>query len=162
VGADRAGAGIPHHLKGRRRGAQPPWPAARPTDGPAAPARLRRREDPTMDTILNDLRHGFRALRKTPGLTAVAALSLGLGIAANTTIFSAVNALLLRPLPFDEPDRVVTIMATVPERGWDRVSLPFPDVADLRRESSSFEEIAAYRGQGVGLTGGERPERIEG
>ena len=79
-----------------------------------------------MDTILQDIRFAFRSLRRSPGLVLVATLSLALGIAVNVTLYAAVDILLLRPLPFDEPDRLVHLWSTYPTRGWDEPASPWP------------------------------------
>jgi putative ABC transport system permease protein len=115
-----------------------------------------------MEALWQDLRHGFRALRKSPGFTAVAVLTLGLGIGANTAIFSVVENVLLRPLPYRDPTALVQI--------WNTYLPQFPqvpnspgDFQDFRRQASSFSEMAAFVDipQGFNLTGEGEPQRLE-
>ncbi len=115
-----------------------------------------------MEHILQDLRHAFRALHKSPGFAAVAILTLGLGIGANTAIFSVVESVLLRPLPYRDPSALVQV--------WNTYLPQFPqvpnspgDFQDFRRQASSFSEMAAYVDipQGFNLTGGGEPQRLE-
>ncbi|HSE25102.1 MAG TPA: ABC transporter permease [Pyrinomonadaceae bacterium] len=95
-----------------------------------------------METLLKDLRYAVRMLIKTPGVTAVAVITLGLGIGANTAIFSGVNAFLMRPLPVPEPDRVIRPIEIAEDRGTsDEIS--YPDFVDYREQSSSFAGLAA-------------------
>jgi putative ABC transport system permease protein len=115
-----------------------------------------------METLWQDLRHAFRALRKSPGFTAVAVLTLGLGIGANTAIFSVVESVLLRPLPYRDAGALVQV--------WNSYLPQFPqvpnspgDFQDFRREARSFSEMAAYVDipRGFNLTGEGEVERIE-
>ena len=92
-----------------------------------------------METILQDLRYGLRMLIKRPGFTLVAVIALALGIGANTAIFSVVNAVLLRPLPFKEPARLVNIWETRPQRGVTQNSVSYANFADWRDQNSVFE-----------------------
>ena len=114
-----------------------------------------------MDTLLADLRFAVRSLLKSPGVFAIAALSLALGIAANVTIFAAVDAFLLRPLPYPEPERIVQLWATNTERGWDRSSISLPDFVDWREQSRTMD-VAAYSNVSFNLSGGDEPERVTG
>jgi putative ABC transport system permease protein len=115
-----------------------------------------------MDTVLRDLRFAARALLKHPTVFAVAVLSLALGIAANTTIFAAIDAYLIRPLPVPGADRIVQVWSTNLERGWRQTSISPPDYLDWTRESRTME-LAAYRGGSVNLSAsGDRPERVNG
>src|SRR5947208_6124478 len=101
--------------------------------------------------MLNDLRYGFRMLTKNPGFTAVAVLALALGIGANTAIFTVVNAVLLRPLPFSAPDRLVRVSSTqLPSNIVGGVS--YPDFEDWRKQSQVFESMAAFRTGSFTLT----------
>jgi hypothetical protein len=119
-----------------------------------------RKKDPYIMTLIQDLRFAVRGLIKTPGFTAIAVLTLALGIGANTTIFSVVQSVLLRPLPYDEPDRIVQIWETHPDRGWTSMSFSHPNFWDLWDQNESFEEIAAMTGAAMNLTGFEYPERL--
>src|ERR1700685_1623726 len=92
--------------------------------------------------MLNDLRYAVRTLRRSPGFTIVAMVTLALGIGANTAIFSLVSGVLLRALPFADPDRLVQVNETVPPFGGGAVA--YPDVEDFRNQSASFEAIIAY------------------
>ncbi len=112
-----------------------------------------------MDALLRDLRFALRSLRRSPGLVTVAVLSLALGIGANTTIFSAVDVFMLRPLPYDHASDLVQIWATSPERGWTSASVSPLDIQDFRRESRTLD-IAAYNGRSFNLSGVDRPERL--
>ncbi len=115
-----------------------------------------------MDTILQDLRFALRSLRRSPGLVAVATVSLALGIAVNVTLFAAVDILLLRPMPFEEPDRLVHLWSTNPSRGWDQSSISLADFRDWRGQSKTIA-LAAYRGASFNLSDDqEAPERVAG
>jgi putative ABC transport system permease protein len=114
-----------------------------------------------MDSLVADIRYGLRSLRRSPGIIAIAVLSLGLGIGANVTIFSAVDVFMLRPLPYPEADRLVHVYSTVPERGWTYNSVSIPDLLDFR-EQSRTTDIAASYGRDVNLAGDQGPERIDG
>ena len=97
-----------------------------------------------MSSWLMDLRYAARLLRKNPGVTLVIALVLALGIGANTTIFSIVNPFFLRPLPYDQPGRLLHLFLTDAETGQDRVRLSLPQFLDWRTQSESFSELAVY------------------
>ena len=107
-----------------------------------------------------DLRYGFRTLRKNPGFTAVAMLALALGIGANTAIFSVVNGVLLRPLAYPDPDRLLMIFETTPE--FSQSSVAYPNFLDWRRESRSFTDMGAYRSDDFNFTGAGQPEQVSG
>ncbi|HXJ91928.1 MAG TPA: ABC transporter permease [Terriglobia bacterium] len=111
-----------------------------------------------MGTLLADLRYGLRMLRKNPGVTAVAIITLALGIGANTAIFSVVSGVLLNPLPYPEPERLVALYSKTPE--FDRSSISYPNLLDWVRDNRSFSGIAGYRGDDVSLTGMGEPERL--
>jgi len=115
-----------------------------------------------MNTVLHDIRFAFRSLRRSPGLVAVATLSLALGIAVNVTLFAAVDIMLLRPLPYEAPDRLVHYWSTNPSRGWDQTSISLADFRDWRAQSRTAR-LAAYRGASFNLSDDqESPERVRG
>ena len=109
-----------------------------------------------MSNFVQDLRYGLRMLRKNRGTTVIAVAALALGIGANTAIFSVVSAVLLAPLPYREPDRIVTLL----NRGTGPASPA--DFQDWRAEARSFESMATAEAWFVNLTGRERPEQIVG
>ncbi len=113
-----------------------------------------------MDSVLQDLRYAFRALRQHPAFTLTAVLTLGLGIGANVAIFSVVNAVLLRPLPFEQPDRLVRVWGLHPQIGHEAASLP--DFLDWRAQTPSFEGLSALANTRFALTGAGEPEMIRG
>jgi putative ABC transport system permease protein len=113
-----------------------------------------------MDNLLKDIRYATRMMMKRPGFTAVAVLTLGLGIGANTAIFSVVNAVLIRPLPYEDPDRLVMVRETVSARD---IITSYPNFADWRDQSDLFEHICAVRpNENFNLTGAGEPERLQG
>ncbi|MGD8867837.1 MAG: ABC transporter permease [Gemmatimonadales bacterium] len=112
-----------------------------------------------MSSLLNDLRYSVRSLWKSPGFTAVAVITLALGIGANTAIFSAVNAVLLRPLPFEHPDRLVRVYSLHEGDLW---SASPPDYMDWKSMNTSFELMAAGHPQSMTFTGADGAERIQG
>src|SRR5688572_21892902 len=121
-----------------------------------------------METLLQDVRYALRALRKRPLFSAVAILTLGVGIGANTAIFSVVNAALLRPLPFPEPERIVRVSLTAPPRPEGRpgadgeVVWSYPKYEVLRDEQRIFSQLAGYSSWNGNLAGVGDPERLEG
>jgi putative ABC transport system permease protein len=123
-----------------------------------------------MNTVLKDLRQGFRMLTRNWGLTGIAVLTLALGVGANTAIFSVVNGILLRPLPYHDPDRLVQFWETNPLKGWTQATVAPANLFDWQKRSQSFEAIAAYMGSdtkqaglsNLFLTGEGEPERLQG
>src|SRR6266852_3490462 len=118
-----------------------------------------------MEDLFMDVRFGVRMLRKNPGFTAVAIVTLALGIAVNTTIFSTVNGWMLRPPNIKDPGRVVVILSTDPAKGgygWDQNPVSVPDFIAWRAQSQSFEDMVASRGSDFALTGGTEPEWCDG
>jgi predicted permease len=107
-----------------------------------------------------DLRYGFRTLRKNPGFTAIAMLALALGIGANTAIFSVVNGVLLQPLAYPDADRLLRIYETTPKYGGSSVA--YPNFLDWRRESRSFTDMGAIRDDDFNFTGAGQPEQVSG
>jgi putative ABC transport system permease protein len=112
------------------------------------------------DEVWQDLRYGARMLRTQPGFTLIAVITLALGIGANTAIFSVVNAVLLRPPPCEDPDRLVVFGTAHPQVGREIASLP--DFADWREQSRSFERMAAFTDRAFNLTGVGEAERLNG
>jgi predicted permease len=113
-----------------------------------------------METLLQDIRYGFRSMLKAPGFTAIALVALALGIGANTAMFSIVNAVLLRPAPYPEPQRLMKIYTSMPQ--FKKASVSYPNFLDWQRRSRSFEQMAAYRTDSFNLTGQANPERLRG
>lgn len=114
-----------------------------------------------MQTLLQDLRYGARMLAQKPGFTLVAAITLALGIGANTAIFSVVNAVLLSSLPFDHPETLVRVTGDLNKRNVMDVGLSVPELFDYRDAPDLFENISGLYPINVNLTGGDQPERIE-
>src|SRR5258705_6211128 len=114
-----------------------------------------------METLLKDIRYGVRNLLKHPGFTAIAVITLALGIGANTAIFSVVNAVLLRALPFPNADRLVMVWEDASYAGFPRNTPAPANYADLKAQNSSFEEMAAMDMRNFNLTGDGEPEKIE-
>lgn len=112
------------------------------------------------DEILQDLRYAFRMLRRDPGFAAITVLVLAIGIGANTALFTVVNAVLLRQLPFREPDRLMRIWGTRPDAAQYPSSLP--DFLDYREENRSFDRLSAFGNWNVNLTGHGETERLIG
>src|SRR5947209_8160632 len=112
-----------------------------------------------MNTLLQDFRYGLRKLAQQPAFTMIAVLTLALGIGANSAIFSVVNAVLLRPLPYPEPERIVYLSET---NGGNNSSIAFPDYIDWRNDAKSFEHLALSRTESRNLSGiaGREPERV--
>src|SRR5215472_11329182 len=115
-----------------------------------------------METLWQDIRYGLRMLAKNPGFTAVALLTLALGIGANTAIFSILDAVLLRPLPFPEPGRLVAIWGADSKTGETHRALSYPDLTDLRNENHSLESLAAFTDGSFTLTGAGEPLLLHG
>ncbi len=115
-----------------------------------------------METLWQDLRYGLRMMAKNPGFTMVAVLALTLGIGANTAIFSVIDAVILRPLPFASPDRLVTLWGTNVQRGSSRGSASYPDFIDWRSQSHAFEGMAAWHDSDFTLTGSGDPAHLYG
>src|ERR1700721_4366425 len=115
-----------------------------------------------MGTLLQDVRYGLRMLVKKPTFTIVAVLTLALGVGANTAIFSIVNAVLLRSLPYRDPDRLVRIFFNQPGVGLRDVRFSKPELDDLEARSGVFEDVTPIFEGSEDLTGAGQPERVEG
>ncbi|MFZ1112860.1 MAG: ABC transporter permease [Candidatus Acidiferrales bacterium] len=114
-----------------------------------------------MNTLLQDLRYALRMLLKSPGFAAVAVLTLALGIGANAAIFSIVDAVLLRPLPFKNPSRLVMLWEGLPEIGYPKIEGSAPDIVLYEREQKSFDAVGAFQNKDFDISGGSgEPERI--
>lgn len=114
-----------------------------------------------MRTLLQDVRYGLRTLGKKPTFTVVAVLTLALGVGATTAIFSIVNAVLLRSLPYHDPDRLVRIFFNEPGLGLRDVRFSRPELEDLQTRAGVFEDVTPIFEGSENLTGGQKPERVE-
>ncbi|HEV2853309.1 MAG TPA: ABC transporter permease [Thermoanaerobaculia bacterium] len=115
-----------------------------------------------LDTFLQDVRHSFRMLRRSPGFTAAAVVTLALGIGANTAVFSVVNAVLLRPLPYPHPDRLFLLFQLHEQADVGRTRAAALDFLDWQKRSRSFEAMAGHVGTGFTLSGDGEPELVIG
>ena len=115
-----------------------------------------------MQTIWQDVRFGVRMLVKHRIATIVCVIALGLGIGANTAMFSLVNGVLLKPLPYPDSERLVSLSENQREQGQDFVNLTAPGFTDWRTQSTVFEDLAAYQPGGFDLTGTGDPARLSG
>jgi putative ABC transport system permease protein len=114
------------------------------------------------ETLIQDIRYGLRMLRKSPGFTAICVLTLALGIGANTAIFGVVNAVLLKPLPYLEPNRLVMVWEQNPHRGWFENIVSGANFLDWKRRNHGFRDMAAFESNAFNLAGNGRPERVDG
>jgi putative ABC transport system permease protein len=115
-----------------------------------------------MGSFSQDLRYAVRMLLKNPGFTFIVVMALALGIGANSAIFSVVNAVLLRPLPFGEPEQLMMVWGVAGTGGDGRIVLSVPDIKDIREQSSLLEYVAPYNGTGSMLANGDDTERLFG
>jgi putative ABC transport system permease protein len=132
----------------------------RPRAGPAAPAQPP--GDPLMRTLGPEIRHAFRAILKRPGMSAVIVLTLALGIGANAAVFALVDALVFRPFPFPDVDRIVMVVHARDGQIDRRASVSPADFLDLRRQTDAFEHLAALAWWDANLIGRDEPERVQG
>lgn len=114
-----------------------------------------------MATLLQDIRYGLRLLGKSRGLTVVVVLTVALGVGANTALFSVVDAVLLRPLPFTHPDQLVAVKMDMPGLNVTDIGLSQPELQDLQRNSGVLEDISAVWPIDANITGREKPWRVE-
>ena len=112
--------------------------------------------------IGRDIRHGARVLAATPGFAAVAILTIALGIGMNAAMFSVVNALLLKPLPYRDAGRIVMVWGTWPQRGFPRLPLFTPEFLDMQRGNRAFAETGGFKLFSANLTGASEPEHLDG
>ena len=110
-----------------------------------------------MEILLQDLRYGIRMLRKSPGFSAVVILTLALGIGANTALFSVVDAILLRPLPFRQPEQLVSVKEDLPGVNLTNAGMSQPELDDFQRRSGVFDQISAVNPINANITGREKP-----
>ena len=113
-----------------------------------------------MGNFVADLRYAVRSLAKSPGFTAVAVLTLALGIGANSAIFSVVNGVILKPLQYRQPGELVMITGQFPNMGFDKFWMSVPEFLELKDRNHSFANIGAYRMGEVSITGADRPMRV--
>src|ERR1700726_1083849 len=113
-----------------------------------------------LDEFLQDMRYAARMLHKNPGFTLVAVLTLALGIGANTAIFGVVNAVLLRPLPFKQPSRLMMLFEGIPKLGFPKMGFSAPDFVVFARAQKSFESVGAYQNKYLNISGDKGPERL--
>src|SRR5260370_2224109 len=111
-----------------------------------------------MISFWQDVRHGLRVLAKNPGFTAIAILTLALGIGANTALFSVVNGVLLNPLPFANPDELVAVYTKSPT--FQESSISYPNFLDWQKDNHSFAPLCAFRSDDFNMTGASQPERV--
>ena len=115
-----------------------------------------------METLIKDIRYGARSLLKRPALTCIAIVTLAIGIGANSAIFSTINALLLKPLPFPDPEHIVALWEKVPSRGVERNELAVANYLDWTAQTKTLEHLGMYRWWSTNLTGSDSPERVQG
>src|SRR5262245_64602004 len=113
-----------------------------------------------MQSFWQDLRYGARMLKKQTGFTLIAVLTLALGIGANTAIFSVVNGVLLRPLPYLAPERLLMVWSNFQTQGLTSLGLSQLEYVRLRQESKTFAQVSAFRDRIMTLTGAGEPERV--
>ena len=115
-----------------------------------------------MNTFWQDIRYGLRVMRKNPGFIVIAVLALALGVGANTAIFSVVNAILLHPINYKNPDQLVMVWEKSAKRGFGQIPTSLPNFTDLRTDNTSLEDLGAFADSNFNLTGSDQPERVIG
>jgi hypothetical protein len=113
-----------------------------------------------MDTLRHDLLHACRSLWNSPAYAAVTILTLALGIGANSAIFSVINGVLLKPLPYPEPERLLFITSQFPTLGFDQFWISAPEFVEFRQRQRSFDDVGAYRAGAVNLGAADQPRRV--
>src|ERR1700723_3609778 len=115
---------------------------------------------PLLEGVVRDVRYAWRTLLRSPGYTAMAVLTLGLGVGANTAIFTVINGVLLRPLPYANPKQIVHVDLTAARIGPDPIGFSVPEVRDYREQSHLFSDLAEYHSMTFTLLGGKAAERV--
>src|SRR5271156_906096 len=116
-----------------------------------------------METLWQDLKYGFRMLAKSPGFAVISVITLALGIGANTAMFSYVNAWMIKPIPFPQPDRLMVLLSHDTKQGWTSNGVTSTaDFLDYQKQNTSFEQLAAFTGWYFNLTSSGPPDRVEG
>ena len=133
----------------------------RPDTYRRAPNNPPRKGDSAVQSLLQDVRYGCRLMWRSPGFTLAAVATLALGIGANSAIFSVLNVLSLKPLPYHDPARVAFVLGWDIDEGEMRFNLRQADFFDLQRQAKSLESVAAYRYLSANLTDGDMPERVQ-
>ena len=113
-----------------------------------------------METLIQDVRYGWRMLARNPGFTVIAVVTLALGIGASTAIFSVVDTILLRPLPYQDPGQLVVVSETLPQMSSEEIGVSAGEFQDYRDRNRSFSQVAAYESAGFNLTGEGQPLRV--
>ena len=116
----------------------------------------------SIENFAIDVRYGLRSLSRTPGFTIIVVLTLALGIGANSAIFSVIDAVLLRPLPFPSASQLTDLCARSTLFDFEHLGVSLPDIADIRASSTSFSDLSPYQLSSKEMTGDGKPERIEG
>ena len=116
---------------------------------------------PSLESILADVKFSMRQFRKSPGFTAVVVIILALGIGANATVFSVVDAVMLRPLPYVQPERLVEVKSSEWQQ-YETGDVSYPDYFDWRAQNRSFDQLLSYHDSSFTLTGVARPLRLDG
>src|SRR5580698_4075883 len=114
-----------------------------------------------METLLQDISYGIRVLRKRPVFSAVIVMTLALGIGANTALFSVVDGILLRPLPYQRPEQLVSVKDDMPGVNLKDTGMSQPELDDLQQRSGVFDQVSAVWGLSANVTGREKPQRVE-
>jgi putative ABC transport system permease protein len=117
---------------------------------------------PSFENFAIDVRYGLRSLRRSPGFTAIVVLTLALGIGANSAIFSVINAVLLRPLPFPNASQLADLCARSTLFDFEHLGVSLPNIADIRASGASFFNLSPYQLSSKEMSGDGKPERIEG
>ena len=115
-----------------------------------------------VETLLQDIRYAGRTIARQPGFAAIVILCVALGIGVNSTIFSVVDAMIIRPLPFQSPEELVILVRTHPADGIERDGLSYPEVQDFKERTQAFADLAGESGRPLTLSDGDEPERLFG